>query len=56
MGGTRLTNIVQRRVIFIRKEFGRDYLLSENCKKDFGSYYTIRIEYPESEKIWGSIY
>lgn len=43
-------------LFFIRKEFGRDYLLSENCKKDFGSYYTIRIEYPESEKDFGDQY
>jgi len=46
MGGTRLTNIVQRRVIYYQK----------TVKKDFGSYYTIRIEYPESEKDFGDQY
>ena len=28
----------------------------KTVKKDFGSYYTIRIEYPESEKDFGDQY
>ena len=53
MGGTRLTNIVQRRVIFYPD--GIIYY-QKTVKKDFGSYYTIRIEYPESEKDFGDQY
>ena len=57
MGGTRLTNIVQRRVIFYPERIRTGlFIIRKLYKKDFGSYYTIRIEYPESEKDFGDQY